>query len=169
MLHFQSVHFPIALLLVGALFEVIGYFSSQPFPRQASLLFLVLGWIGAGVAVGSGLWLGSEHVDSLLQTHKTLGLVTLGLSSGALLMHLLHKRWKPLAYVRSVFYGSAAILVACTAHFGGLMVHGQGPKDKPTAREKAESSEGLIRIQPPRLRPQRTTPRKQPTRTQPRP
>ncbi len=162
MLHFQSVHFPIAFLLLGVVFELGGYFSSQPFHRQVSLLFLTLGWLGAGVAVGSGLWLGSEHVDPLLQAHKISGLLTLGLTSGALLMHLLHTRWKPLIYFRSVLYGSAAILVAFAGHYGGLMVHGQGPKDKPTAREKAESSEGLIRIQPPRLPPKRKKPIRKP-------
>lgn len=155
MLHFQSVHFPIALLLVGALFEGLSLFSSRTFYPNVSLLLLGLGWLGTGIAVGSGLWIGSEHVDALLQTHKTLGFVTLGLSTGALLMHLLHYRWKPARYLRALLYFGAAAAVAFTGHYGGLMVHGQGPKDKPTPREKADSSEGLIRIKPPRLPPKR--------------
>lgn len=85
-IHPLVVHFPVAFLVGAALF----YFLSSIFRNQtfatAAFLFLILGTLTAGAAVGTGLYaeegvMVSRSVrEHLLEPHETLMLVTLGLS-----------------------------------------------------------------------------------------
>ena len=55
-LHPASVHFPIALLLVGSALTVLHIAGRAPFDLKPTIwLLLALGWIGGAVAVLTGL------------------------------------------------------------------------------------------------------------------
>jgi len=52
--HPQMVHFPISLLITAWIFEIISYFWNKESFSLASLILLVLGTIGAFIAVQTG-------------------------------------------------------------------------------------------------------------------
>lgn len=55
-LHPSTVHFPIALLLLGSVLTVVHFTQRVPSDLKATIwLLLVLGWIGGAVAVLTGL------------------------------------------------------------------------------------------------------------------
>lgn len=164
MLHFQSVHFPIALLIIGALFDLLAWFRPQPLFRQVSTLLLFIGTAGGILAVGSGLWIESSYSSELLDTHKVTAIVSLVLAIAAILMHFLEKQWPAAAFLRTLCYVGSVCFITFAAHYGGIMVHGEGPIEKPTTREKKESKEGVIRITPPRISPRKTKTTKPRTR-----
>jgi len=89
-LHAMVVHFPIALILVGFLSEVIGLFSSKIFFRQAALYLLILGSMGvvaayfSGDAAGSGMEEGS--MGKALELHEQAAQFTLWLTLAAVLL-----------------------------------------------------------------------------------
>jgi uncharacterized membrane protein len=85
-IHPLVVHFPIAFLVGAALFYYLSsIFRNQTF-ATAAFLFLILGTLAAGAAVGTGLYaeegvMVSRSVrENLLEPHETFMLVTLGLS-----------------------------------------------------------------------------------------
>ena len=45
-LHAMVVHFPIALLMVAFLFELISFFYKKEFFRQSAVYLLILGMLG---------------------------------------------------------------------------------------------------------------------------
>ena len=60
-LHAMVIHFPIALVLIGYIFEIISLFSKNIFYRQSSFALLFIGTIGVlfayftGNAAGDGM------------------------------------------------------------------------------------------------------------------
>lgn len=134
-LHAFFVHFPIALLSIGTLVLIISFFKPAFFEKTAVLL-LGIGFVGGIVAYISGE--GAEEyaeeqgksIHSLVETHETLGLISLVIF-GVVLLLLGLKQFKILDN-RSVFL--IAILVAAagtvvlffTGHYGGRMVYEVG-------------------------------------------
>lgn len=135
-LHAMVIHFPIALLLVGFLSEIIALISSKQFFKNASLYLLILGALGAIVAFISGDSAGGGMTDGLLQKplgmHEEAALVTLwlaiitALAKTALYYFNYQKSW---AYWTSfLLYALLIGSVARTAFLGGELVfkHGAG-------------------------------------------
>jgi uncharacterized membrane protein len=129
-LHAMLVHFPIALLLVGFLSEVLGLFSSKIFFRQAALYLLILGTAGvvaaffSGDAAGSGMEEGS--MGKALELHEQAAQFTLWLAVAAVLLRggaeLLkqHQKWVRIAAF--LFFTLSTIAVARTGYLGGQLV-----------------------------------------------
>ena len=75
-LHAMIVHFPIALLFVGFLFDLLSLATKKPSFKTAALYLLVLGAIGAvaaylsGNAAGDGMDDGSRHLVKRLNCMK---------------------------------------------------------------------------------------------------
>jgi uncharacterized membrane protein len=85
-IHPLVVHFPIAFLAGAALFYFLSWVLRNQTFATTGFLFLILGTLAAGAAVGTGLY-GGEGVmvsrsvrQHLLETHEKFMLVTLGLS-----------------------------------------------------------------------------------------
>ncbi len=85
-IHPLVVHFPIAFLVGAALLYFLSWIVRNQTFGTTAFLFLILGTLAAGAAVGTGLY-GEEGVmvsrsvrEHLLEVHEELMLVTLGLS-----------------------------------------------------------------------------------------
>lgn len=134
--HAMVIHFPIALLMVGFLSEIIGVISKKQFFKNASLYLLVLGALGAIVAYLSGDAAGDGMTDGFLQKpigmHEEAALVTLWMAIGlALLKSAMYyfnydKTWAQWASV--LLFALLVGSVARTAYLGGELVfkHGAG-------------------------------------------
>lgn len=131
--HPSLVHFPIALLTVFFLLELLGTLLRREKLRQAASAMLYCGALGAAAAAAAGLYAASfvphsQEVHEIMEWHERLGFTVTGL---ALILSL----WRWLA--KSVFVGMAkalhlllaTIMMACMvfgADLGGLMVYGHG-------------------------------------------
>jgi len=85
-IHPLVVHFPIAFLVVSALFYIAAWIFRRDSLANIAFTMLIVGAVSAAVAVGTGLYaedgvMVSRSVrENLLDKHKTLMLVVLGLS-----------------------------------------------------------------------------------------
>lgn len=144
-LHPLVVHFPVALLLVAPLFVLLGLM-----PRiggrfaWAALVLLVLGTVGAYVAVESGeaaarLAQRTDVVTELIEQHEELAeavrtfytIMTLVYAAVLIVPVVLKKRlprFVPIVAGVLVFIALAIgnLMVANTGHLGGLLVHREG-------------------------------------------
>ncbi|MCP9768728.1 DUF2231 domain-containing protein [Lacihabitans sp. LS3-19] len=135
-LHAMVIHFPIALLMIGFLSEIIAVFSKWQFFKNVSFYLLSIGALGAIAAYISGSYAGDGMTDGLLQEplgmHKEAALVTLSLSiltvltKAAIYFLNYQKNWAKWAsfLLFSLLVGS----VTRTAFLGGELVfkHGAG-------------------------------------------
>lgn len=129
-LHAMLVHFPIALLLVGFLFETIGLFSARVFFGQAALYLLILGTAGvvaaffSGDAAGAGMEEGS--MGKVLALHEQAAEVTLWLAIAAVALRVattfLKSGQKWLKITAFVLFTFSVAAVARTGYLGGQLV-----------------------------------------------
>jgi len=135
--HPMIVHFPIALLFVGVLIDLIGLaFRERAFWRGAALIFYVGGGLGALAAVLSGnaaadsVFLPSD-ANALLTEHSDLGTYTLwlfgayGIARIAAYFTKLDMRM-PIRLGLTVVAAGGLILVWQTAEHGSEMVYRYG-------------------------------------------
>ena len=138
--HPVVVHFPIVLLLFGALMVTVYTVVGRSFWREVALLAFSLGTLGAWAAVWTGETLhheveGTPIVEELVEHHEEFGewALWLGLATTLLLLgiEVWVQRTKrdtavplPLRLGVLVLALAAAVLVARTGHLGGLMVWG---------------------------------------------
>lgn len=144
-LHPLAVHFPLVLLLLGAGVAVLYAALGRPVWRQAALALFALGAVSAYVAHETGHELehameGEPIVDAVVETHETMADYTMwtaaftALVFGGLSVALRQRarrepaldRREPLVWRVGALVPAlaAALLVAYTAHLGGLMVWG---------------------------------------------
>lgn len=132
--HPALVHFPIALLTVGAVFEVFAVLKGK---RQRSTIgraLLILGLLGAGAAALSGLahFKTAEFQGLTLDValiHRVLGLATLGLATLTVLAGGFQRDPGPQGrrlWVYRLVYATTAGVVGLTGHYGGWVVFGWG-------------------------------------------
>jgi mono/diheme cytochrome c family protein/uncharacterized membrane protein len=129
--HVLVIHFPIALLAAAALAETIAVWQDSWIPSPTVRFCVLFGAASAVAAVALG-WL---HADvggfgsasaRFLAIHRWLG-SAMGLLAIATLLSSErdHSRGRRSVLFRILLCISAC-LVGATAHFGGLMVHGNG-------------------------------------------
>lgn len=96
-LHAMIVHFPIALLLVGILSEIIGFVTKKKFFDQAGFYLLILAAGGATVAyltgdqAGDGMEGGS--LKAAMDLHEQTAIFTLWLTIAAAITRSLYELW----------------------------------------------------------------------------
>ena len=106
LLHPMIIHFPIALLIVGFLFETIGLFVQKEFFSKTGFYLLILGTIGVitayftGQSAGNGI---SEAgtLKQALETHEGAAELSLWIMAGAALVRIalvLLKKYSPSNY-----------------------------------------------------------------------
>lgn len=128
-LHPLIVHFPISLLIIAALLELISLRNFQSKYRAGISLLVLIGSISAILSAAFGYQLAQEQgtSGSTLDLHQQLGIATAFLSSLLLfaLSRVSKNNQKPRILVfRSVLF-LAAIGVSITGHFGGSLTHGE--------------------------------------------
>ncbi|MFG0259109.1 MAG: c-type cytochrome domain-containing protein [Phycisphaerales bacterium JB041] len=133
--HPMLVHFPIALLIAGVLFEFVAIVirRDRTKPSVAGLACVAVGALGAGAAAWAG-WLNADlethgrGVADLMETHRWLGIVAASLAGVALIGGLIGMTGK--ARAMTAVYRIALVLAAGTVgaagHWGGSMVYGEG-------------------------------------------
>jgi uncharacterized membrane protein len=131
-LHPLFVHFPIALLPSALLLYGLGAVLHKPGLHAAGRACLYLGAAGALLAVWTGYMAEesgphTESVRHLMQTHKTIGLILLGIVAIQVIWSFWHREYKPKAVWG--FIGLlllATLLVLQNADLGGRMVYLEG-------------------------------------------
>jgi uncharacterized membrane protein len=118
-LHAALNDLPTALLVTAALFELLALTTRKESLRQVSFWTLVIGALGGGAAVLSGLQAEEniahgDAVHRVMETHRLLGLVTLG-TFGVLAAWRL---WRE----RRMGTGERAIALAATLAGAGLLI-----------------------------------------------
>lgn len=132
-LHPMLVHFPIALFVTSVLFDAVSMRWHRECLREGSLGLLVVGLIGGiGAAIaGDAAEEAAEQAgiaESLIETHETLALITLGIFGILLLWRLfVRNRFSPRSL--AIYLGIAVIglgTLSATGHFGGNLVYKHG-------------------------------------------
>jgi uncharacterized membrane protein len=130
--HPLLLHFPIALLVVGAVVETLRLWRDSPWLARSVVWLLAFGALSA-LATGATGWLlaAHEHVRSdqrlTLEWHRWFGVTTTIVACFAWAASAAWGETPPVgrAWCRRLLVWSAAALVAATGHFGALMVWGK--------------------------------------------
>lgn len=130
-LHPLIVHFPIGLIVAGALHEVVRWARRRPVPSDVGSFCLVLGLVSGALAV----WLGTLNAshqsitgDSarILEWHRYAGWALLIVGASAFLAGRV-ARSRPGSRAAGVYTGLVAVAALCvgvSGHFGGQLVYG---------------------------------------------
>lgn len=131
-IHPMIVHFPIALLIVGFLFDVTGLITKKEFFNKAGLYLLVLGSIGVLAAYLSGENAGSgiEEAGALktaLENHEDAAFLAAIIVSISFLFRVvivyLKKYAGALKFVSAFLFLLAVLAIARTGYYGGELVY----------------------------------------------
>ena len=135
-IHAMVIHFPIALIVVGFLSELIGLATKKEFFKNTAFYLLLLGSLGVVVAYISGSYAGDGMTDGILQKpvelHEEAAEVTLWLSIITALFRVGLYYFKFQApwvkWVSILFFFALVASVARTGYLGGQLVfkHGAG-------------------------------------------
>ncbi|MBE0642545.1 MAG: hypothetical protein IH600_00520 [Bacteroidetes bacterium] len=131
-LHPMIVHFPIALVMVGLLFEVIGIATGKDAYSKGGLLLLLLGTAGAVAAYFSGDLAGDGVTEAgalgaALETHEAAAILALWLLVATTVVRtglVIFKRYS--GWVRMLplaLYLVATAAVVRTGYYGGDLVY----------------------------------------------
>ncbi len=134
-IHPLFVHFPLALLPAAVLLDILGARWGKESLRSGGWWCRVLGTAGAIGAAITGLLAGRsvphpEAVHSIMETHETLGLSTLGIFLALLIWRSLNKNFLPqhraLALAYFVIALAGVTVMFFGARLGGEMVYEHG-------------------------------------------
>lgn len=133
-LHAMAVHFPIALLMVGFLSEMIALFYKKTFFRQAAFYLLLTGTAGtivaylAGNAAGSGIEAGA--LKKALELHEQAATIALWLTIATAVCYLAAYFFKTQTnWVRTaaiILFAAAIGTITRTGYLGGELVYKHG-------------------------------------------
>lgn len=128
--HPLVVHFPIALLLTAVLIDLLAIALKRPAWHRVALWNLVLGTLGAGLAVWSGLRAAevAKHtfeIHQVMELHQRLGIATLTLGSLIVAWRLVARdQLGPRSRALATLLMAAMVgTLAYGAHLGGRLVY----------------------------------------------
>ena len=154
-LHPLVLHFPIALILLGALLALVRWvFRRGDRPSPTVQFCLWTGLLFAGFAVWTGWVLGDSEVDGgqTLLLHRWISVAVLVAMSLTAVFDVMRRspRWPWAMPARLLSFCLAAILVAITGHLGAEMKWGTGYVLAPLAKARAveSSASTLVNDQP---------------------
>jgi uncharacterized membrane protein len=138
-LHPVLVHFPIVLILIGAVVAVTAVFLKRWHLPQIAAVLLALGALGALAAVQTGEEEGemvfqiSEGTESILELHEDWAETTRSLAIVAAILAVVSAclfrfpiTSRVFAVVTAMMALAAAYAVAQTGHYGGQLVYQHG-------------------------------------------
>jgi len=130
----MAVHFPIALLITGFLFEIVSFFYKKQFFRQSALYLLVLGMLGvlisyiAGHAAGEGVEEGP--LNKAMGLHEQAATISLWLTLITALLYAgiyffkYNNNW--LRIIATLLFAGVIGSIARTGYLGGQLVYKHG-------------------------------------------
>jgi len=129
--HPMTVHFPIALLLVGFLAEFVYlFFRKDPLFLAAGFWLLLIGTVAAVASYASGAFLSTELRGSAgvqQDTHEFFAEITVISSLICTVFKIYLKAESKedsfLKWIAFAFYAIAAISVSITGYHGGVLVY----------------------------------------------
>ncbi len=133
-LHAMFIHFPIALLIVGFLSEVISLFSKKEFFKRGGFYLLILGSLGtiasylSGNAAGEGIEEGP--LKDVMELHEQAATITLWLTIITAVVYLTififkyRQRWVKIVSV--LLFAAVIGGIARTGYLGGQLVYKHG-------------------------------------------
>ncbi len=134
-LHPLVVHFPIALLLVAVLAEIVAIAvrRERDRPSAVGLACVTVGALGAAAAAWFG-WINADlephgrGVADHIEVHRWLGVAAAGLAGLALVAAAIGSagRARAMTAAYRVSLVLSAAVVAAAAHWGGTIVYGEG-------------------------------------------
>ena len=130
-LHAMVIHFPIALIMVGFLSEMIALFTKKEFFKNAAIYLLLIGALSAIVAYISGNYAG-DGIDegplkAPLELHEQAATITLWLAiivslfKVAISYFKYNRKWTK--WVVIVLFTALAGAVSTTGYLGGQLVY----------------------------------------------
>lgn len=132
--HPAFVHFPIALLCAAWLLEVLAVAARRPALAATARVALLLGALGALVAMGTGLW-GEpltegkpDSIERMSELHKNVGIVV-GVLAALLGLWRLLVPGALAGWRRGAFLAGLTVVVALvlySGHLGGQLVYDHG-------------------------------------------
>lgn len=130
-LHPMLVHFPIALAIVGFVFELAYlFYKKEVCLTKAGTVLLVLATLAAAAAWISGYFLTGEmsgEAGEVRETHEFFATITtlLLVTASSLRLYILKTGVEshPLKWIAFTLYGMAAISVSITGFLGGSLVY----------------------------------------------
>ena len=135
-LHPAIVHAPVALIIVALVFDLAGRALDSDWWRKASFALLVLGTLGAGVAVLSGQEAGERAEkrqavpEEAVDAHEDIAKLSLWLALGAVVTRAAAGRLgsaRPaVAGLGFLLHLAAAVAVGVAAYRGGELVYRHG-------------------------------------------
>lgn len=133
-LHAMIIHFPIALLMVGFLAEIVALFIKKDLFKQAAFYLLLLGALGAIAAYLTGGFAGEGIEEGPLkgpmELHKQAATATLwlailaGLFQASMLYFKYNRVW--VKWVGILLFTAVVGSVARTGYLGGKLVYNHG-------------------------------------------
>ena len=130
----MAVHFPIALLMVGFLFELISFFYKKDFFRQSAFYLLLSGTLGtvvsylSGNAAGEGMEEGT--LNKAMELHEQAATIALWLTIITALVYAIiyflnyRKSW--LRMIAVLLFAGVIGSIARTGYLGGQLVYKHG-------------------------------------------
>ena len=128
--HPMLVHFPIALIMVGFLFDVLSLFrKNEPCLSRAGFWLLILGMAGAIVAFGTGYFLTSPmegEAGAMREKHElfaTMALVSIVVTALFRTVAIyLDKKTSGIRYTLLGLYFISFVFISVTGYLGGSLV-----------------------------------------------
>lgn len=133
-LHAMVVHFPIALLMVAFLFEMISFFYKKEFFHKSSIYLLVLGMLGTvvsylfGNAAGEGIEEGA--LGKVIELHEQSATISLWLTISTTFTYLtaefVRNKRSWIKLVNILLFAVVISSIARTGYLGGQLVYKHG-------------------------------------------
>lgn len=147
-IHPLLVHFPIALLSLFFLLDLVGSLAHKSEWRRAASWFLYCGTVLAGLTMAAGLIAAASvphggDVHEIMENHEHLGISVFLLASALSIWRWLAKE-QITGPANTLYLLSAAILAAMlvfTADLGGLMVYNYGVAVAPMTQINRKAAE----------------------------
>jgi uncharacterized membrane protein len=121
-LHPMVVHFPIGLLYIALLFELLAWRKKTTQYANSIKILILTGSISAVVSVVLGLVLANTETygSSVLQLHQWLGIATMALACTTFWLYTQNARRAGLAVLTATVLG-----VTVAGHYGSELTHGE--------------------------------------------
>jgi len=153
-IHPMLVHFPIALVIVMFVLDLLGVLFKRDRLKQSAFILMWFALAGAAAAVISGLIAEdiSWHpiaVGEMLETHELMGFLTLGSMALLVVVRLAFRKKieSGLSWLPVIIGGLAIVFIAYGGYLGGEMVftHGAGVAAAEKAAQNNATLEGKLK------------------------